>query len=344
MEYLRATPCSCKQSKYYSLVHLSSFLGIIPIYNHPINSSNLIVNSPPTSKGYHIPQPQHTTSSFGSLLFAPSDDLLNIECSSALDGFPSQAVVSAGNSLITDNCDTQWAEQLINAPTNVNNTAASVFKVPSVPTSNQKYSFNNPGPRRISSWPHIEHELEIEEPASFSSQQYGSGQVCYKPSNNLMDNCSLINQQQTANLPRENNYKTVKKSTHRRTSSDTNLMQFFNIWNGPHNPQLLPNETFNLPFAEQTQQHQQHPTHTSNKHASGGSTERKRSFKRKQKKQVGTHPYPHCFHNTNYTVSGYKYSLSCKLLFCFLIDTNKCYKQWGTQHFKFLSSPLSNNK
>ena len=274
----------------------------------------MIVNSPPTSQGYHTPQPQHqhTTYSSGFLLFAPSDDLLNIECSSALDGFSSQAVVSTGNSLITDNCDTQWAEQLINVPSV--NTTPSVFKVPGVPTSNQQYPFNNPGPRRMTSWPHIEHEPEIEEPVPFNLQQYGSGQVCYNPSNNLMDNCSAMNRRQTATLPREDNCKTVKKS-HRRTSSDTNLMQFFNAMYGPHNPQLLSNETFNMPFVEQTQQHQQqHPTHTSNKHASGG-TERKRSFKRKQKKQIGTHPYPHCFHNTK--VSAYKTLCHVSYLFVF---------------------------
>lgn len=261
----------------------------------------MIVSSPPTSQGYHTSQPQHATYGSDSLLFAPSDDLLNIECSSALDGFPSQAMASAGNLLIIDNCDTQWAEQLINAPSSVNN-AASVFKVPGVPTSNQ---FNNPAPRRMSSWSHIEQEPEVEEPVPFSPQQYGSGQICYNPSNNLMDNCSLTSPHQTTSLPQEDNCKTVKK-THRRTSSDTNLMQFFNAMYVPHNPQLLSSETFNMPFAEQTQQHQQqHSAHTANKHALGG-TERKRSFKRKQKKQVGTHPYPHCFHSTNYTVSGYK--------------------------------------
>ena len=199
---------------------------------------------------------------------------------------------------MTDNCDTQWAEQLISGPTSVNN-AASVFKVPGIPTSNQ---FNNPGPRRMSSWSHIEHEPDVEEPVPFSPQQYTSGQVCYNPSNNLMDNCSLTKPHQTASLPRVDNRKVDKKS-HRRTSSDTNLMQFFDAMYGPHNPQLL---SSNMSFAEQTQQHQQqHSTHTANKHATGG-TERKRSFKRKQKKQLGTHPYPHCFHSTTYTVSGYK--------------------------------------
>ena len=207
-------------------------------------------------------------------------------------------MASAGNSLIADNSDTQWAEQLINALTSASNTA-SIFKVPGVPASNQ---FNNPGPRRISSWSHIEHEPEVEEPVPFSPQQYGSGQVCYNSSNNLMDNCSLRSPHQTASLPREDNSKSDKKS-HRRTSSDTSLVQFFNAMYGPHNPQLMSNETFNMPFAEQTQQ--QHSAHTANKHAPGG-TERKRSFKRQQKKQLGTHPYPQCFHSTNYTVSGYK--------------------------------------
>ena len=273
----------------------------MPIYN-PINSSSSIsnsttLNSPPTTKEYHTPQLQ-------DLLFAPSDDLLNIECSSA---FPSQVAVSDGNPLVPGNCDIHWPEQLITTPANINN-APPVFKVPNAPGGNQKYTSNNPGPRRMSSWPHIEYESRIEEPFVCN----GNGQVYYNASNNsvdrLMDNCSLISPQKTSSLSREkDSCKTDKRSHHRRTSSDTNLMQFVNVMDGTNTTHLLPNETFNMPFPEQTQQHLQQLTQSTNRRVSS-CIERKRSQKRK-KKPIDTHPYPHCFHNTKHTVSNHKLTI-----------------------------------
>jgi len=192
-----------------------------------------VLSSPPTTKDYH-------TSQLQDLLFAPSDDLLNISA------FPSQVEVSAGNPLVPGNCDIHWTEQLITTPANINN-ASPVFKVPGVPGGNYQYTANTSGPRRMSSWPHIEYESGIEEPFVCN----GGGQVFYNASStsmdHLMDNCSLMSPQKTSSLPRRgDSCKTDRRSHHRRTSSDTNLMQFVNVMDGMNNPHLLPNKTFNM--------------------------------------------------------------------------------------------------
>lgn len=133
-----------------------------------------------------------------------------------------------GNSAIIDDWSIDWGQLNLTALTNVDNTKAPASRSLSAPN----YSSGS--------------RAQMDRMHSLPTMNYSEADETDLNEVVLGCNNPMVHQQ-AASLPRAGSTQPFKKLSHRRTSSDTNLVKFPVI--GPHNPQLLPNEIFIMPTA-----------------------------------------------------------------------------------------------